>query len=177
MIDVKQIGKPKNGGGGSSVVSGGGYVGGVAEEAKHAAKADKATFAEQAEYANRSGYASRSAYADLAYDLAEDSPATKRFLSRIADDVAEGRITFQKGLEAAARSSFAAGLEAAAESLFSGGAVFGKDGFASGLTGYGAKIGADGNGEMRGLTVEEDSPFESKEELLYLIRQSNAILF
>ena len=31
--------------------------------------------------------------------------------------------------------------------------------------------------EMRGLKVEEDSPFESKEELLYLIRQSNAILF
>ena len=155
MIDVKQIGKPKNGGGGVSVSSGGGYVGGVAEEAKHAAKADKATFAEQAEYANRSGYASRSAYADLAYDLAEDSPATKRFLSRIADDVAEGRITFQKGLEAAARSSFAAGLEAAAESLFSGGAVFGKDGFASGMTGYGAKIGADGNGEMRGLTLWE----------------------
>lgn len=31
--------------------------------------------------------------------------------------------------------------------------------------------------EMRGLTVEEDSPFESQEELLYLIRQSNAILF
>lgn len=155
MIDVKQIGKPKNGGGGSSVVSGGGYVSGVAEEAKHAAKADKAVFAEQAEYANRSGYASRSAYADLAYDLAEDSPANDRFLSRIKDDVAKGRITFQKGLEAASRSSFAAGLEAAAESLFSGGAVFGKDGFASGLTGYGAKIGADGNGEMRGLTLWE----------------------
>ena len=31
--------------------------------------------------------------------------------------------------------------------------------------------------EMRGLTVEEESPFESKEELLYLICQSNAILF
>ena len=143
MIDIKIISKPKTSSSGVVTVSGGGYAGGVAKEAKHAAKADKATFAEQAEYANRSGYASRSAYADLAYDLAEDSPAAKRFLSRIADDVAEGRITFQKG------------LEAVAEGLFSSGAVFGVDGFASGLTGFGAKIGADGNGEMRGLTLWE----------------------
>lgn len=80
MIDVKQIGKPKNGGGGVSVSSGGGYVGGVAEEAKHAAKADKATFAEQAEYANRSGYASRSAYADMAYDWTKTARRQSVFL-------------------------------------------------------------------------------------------------
>lgn len=35
------------------------------------------------------------------------------------------------------------------------GAVFGKDGFASGLTGFGAKIDKDGNGEMRGLRLWE----------------------
>lgn len=35
------------------------------------------------------------------------------------------------------------------------GAVFGKDGFASGLTGIGAKIDKDGNGEMRGLRLWE----------------------
>ena len=40
-------------------------------------------------------------------------------------------------------------------SLF-GGAVFGKDGFAEGLTGFGAKIGADGRGEMRSLKVWEE---------------------
>lgn len=34
-----------------------------------------------------------------------------------------------------------------------GGAVFGKDGFAEGLTGFGAKIDADGRGEMRSLKV------------------------
>ena len=40
----------------------------------------------------------KAGYADLAYDLAEDSPVAKRFLSRIADDIAEGKITFQQGL-------------------------------------------------------------------------------
>ena len=38
---------------------------------------------------------------------------------------------------------------------FLGGAVFGKNGFASGLTGFGAKIDKDGNGEMRGLRLWE----------------------
>lgn len=37
-----------------------------------------------------------------------------------------------------------------------GGAVFGKDGFAEGLTGFGAKIDADGRGEMRSLKVWEE---------------------
>lgn len=40
--------------------------------------------------------------------------------------------------------------------LFRKGAVFGKDGFAEGLTGFGAKIGADGRGEMRSLKVWEE---------------------
>lgn len=40
--------------------------------------------------------------------------------------------------------------------LFREGAVFGKDGFAEGLTGFGAKIGEDGRGEMRSLKVWED---------------------
>lgn len=39
-------------------------------------------------------------------------------------------------------------------SLF-GGAIFGKNGFASGLTGFGAKIDDKGYGEMRGLTLWE----------------------
>lgn len=40
--------------------------------------------------------------------------------------------------------------------LFREGAVFGKDGFAEGLTGFGAKIGEDGRGEMRSLKVWEE---------------------
>lgn len=38
---------------------------------------------------------------------------------------------------------------------FLAGAVFGKEGFASGLTGFGAKIDENGNGEMRGLRLWE----------------------
>lgn len=99
MIDVIQIGKPKETGtGGSGTTSrAGAYLGGTVDEARHAAKADLATFAEQSDYANRAGYASRSAYADIAGDLAEDSPAFTKFLSRLVADIAEGHITFQSG--------------------------------------------------------------------------------
>lgn len=45
--------------------------------------------------------------------------------------------------------------EAYALITFLEGAVFGKDGFASGLAGFGAKIDGNGNGEMRGLTLWE----------------------
>ena len=53
----------------------------------------------------------------------------ERALSRLTDDQAHGLITFLSG------------------------AVFGKDGFASGLTGFGAKIDEYGNGEMESLFV------------------------
>ena len=42
----------------------------------------------------------KAGYADEAYDLSPNSPANSRFLSKIADDVAAGRITFQQGLTA-----------------------------------------------------------------------------
>lgn len=42
----------------------------------------------------------KAGYADMAYDLSPNSPANARFLSKIADDVATGRITFQQGLTA-----------------------------------------------------------------------------
>ena len=42
----------------------------------------------------------KAGYADEAYDLSPNSPANARFLSKIADDVAAGRITFQQGLTA-----------------------------------------------------------------------------
>ena len=53
----------------------------------------------------------------------------EKALSRLAADQAHGLITFLQG------------------------AIFGKDGFASGLTGFGAKIDADGNGELENLFV------------------------
>lgn len=42
----------------------------------------------------------KAGYADEAYDLSPNSPANARFLSKIADDVAAGRITFAQGLTA-----------------------------------------------------------------------------
>lgn len=40
----------------------------------------------------------KAGYADSAYELSPDSPTRNEFLSRIAADVAQGRITFQAGL-------------------------------------------------------------------------------
>ena len=42
----------------------------------------------------------KAGYADMAYDLTDDSPVNNRFLSRLTDDIAAGRITFQQGLTA-----------------------------------------------------------------------------
>lgn len=48
----------------------------------------------------------KAGYADEAYDLSPNSPANARFLSKIADDVAAGRITFSQGLIALGVSVF-----------------------------------------------------------------------
>ena len=53
------------------------------------------------------------------------------FLSKNKEDSTEFLITFLKGI------------------------VFGKDGFASGMAGFGGKLGENGYGEMRGLTLWE----------------------
>ena len=151
MIGVKIISKPKSGGGG--VVSGG-VVRGTVDEAKHAATADKASFADKAANAE---YAERAAYADLAYDLAEDSPAAKRFLSRIADDVAEGRITFNQGLTAL-------GL-----AIFKTGAEFGEF-IRSMYAGKGAGIDENGNAEFESVRVR--SYFEAME---FIVNRLTAI--
>ncbi len=112
MIDVKQIAKPRNSGSSGTSTGSSGYSGvsKTADEAKHAAKADLAVYAEQAEYADRAGYASRAAYSDVAEDVVEDSPINDRFLSKIADDVANGRITFNEGLTALGLATFNEGL-------------------------------------------------------------------
>lgn len=90
----------------------------------------------------------KAGYADLAFDLTEDSPAAKRFLSRIADDIAEGHITFNEGLTAI-------GL-----AIFRDGAHFGE--FIKSLyAGKGAGIDKDGNAEFE--TVRVRSYFEAME--------------
>lgn len=82
----------------------------------------------------------KAGYADLAYDLAENSPAAKRFLSRIADDIAEGKITFQQGLTAIGIA------------VFKGEAHFGT--FVKSLyAGSGAGIDPQGNAEFESVRV------------------------
>lgn len=82
----------------------------------------------------------KAGYADMAGDLDPNSPAAKRFLSRIADDIAEGHITFQQGLAAI-------GL-----SIFRGGAEYGT--FIKSLyAGTGAGIDEHGNAEFESVRV------------------------
>lgn len=93
----------------------------------------------------------KAGYADLAYDLAENSPAAKRFLSRIADDIAEGKITFQQGLTAIGIA------------IFKGEAHFGT--FVKSLyAGSGAGIDPQGNAEFESVRVR--SYFEAVELII-----------
>lgn len=151
MIDVKQIAKPKNSGSGGGSTSSSTYISKAVEEAKHAAKADKATYAEQAQYATKAGQAARAAYADMAWDLDADSPVREQFLSRVAADIAEGYITFNQGLAALGLATF------------KDGAHFGE--FVKSLyAGTGAGIDEKGNAEVESLRVR--SYFECLELII-----------
>ena len=82
----------------------------------------------------------KAGYADIANDLTEDSPVRQQFLSRIADDVAQGKITFEQGL-------IAVGMV-----IFQDGAEFGE--FVKSLyAGKGAGIDKDGNAEFESVRV------------------------
>lgn len=85
----------------------------------------------------KAGYADKAGVADKAKELTEDSPVFQRFLSRLADDVAKGFITFKEGLKALKKS------------IFGGGAEFGE--YAEGQTG--GKVDAEGNAEVKSLRV------------------------
>ena len=99
MIDVKLIAKPKGAQGGTATGSGGSAQSvSVADEAKHAAKADLAQRAQQADYADKAGTASRAMTADKAGDVADDSPVYDRFLRKDTPDAANAAITFLQGL-------------------------------------------------------------------------------
>lgn len=144
MIDVKLIKKPKSRAasssrGGGIATNGNGYsTGDVAREAMHAARADLAVKAESADIAAEAIRAREADHATSAADLDSDSPALKKFLSRIADDIAEGRITFAQGLRAVGAS------------VFEDGATFG-DFVKSLYAGKGAAIDKDGNGEFESV--------------------------
>ncbi len=155
MIDVKLIKKPKNYGASSEsgiATNGNGYVtGGVTKEAAHAARADVAGYADVAGTSKEAQHAIEADHAATAFDLDSDSPARKQFLSRIADDVAEGRITFKEGLAALALA------------VFKDGAHFG-DFVKSMYAGKGAGIDKDGNSEFESVRVR--SYFEAMEYIV-----------
>lgn len=155
MIDVKLIKKPKNNGTSNDsgiATNGNGYnTGGIVKEAMHAARADYSERAGIAEKANEAIHAQESDHAKSTFDLDPDSPARRQFLSRIADDIAEGRITFQQGLTAL-------GL-----AIFRDGAHFGE--FVKSLyAGKGAGIDKDGNAEFE--TVRVRSYLEAMEYIV-----------
>lgn len=81
----------------------------------------------------KAGYADR---AGVAHDLDPDSPVRDQFLSKLADDVAAGHITFEKGLTALLLA------------YFQDGAHFGN--FVQGLAG--AMIDRAGNAEFESIT-------------------------
>ena len=82
----------------------------------------------------------KAGYADVAHDLTPDSPVRQQFLSRIADDVAQGKITFEQGL-------IAVGM-----AIFQDGAEFGE--FVKSLyAGKGAGIDKNGNAEFESVRV------------------------
>lgn len=93
----------------------------------------------------------KAGFADMAYDLTEDSPVREQFLSRLADDVAKGNLTFEKMLTVL-------GL-----SVFKGGAQFGE--FIKSLyAGKGAGIDELGNAEFESVRVR--SYFECMELII-----------
>lgn len=82
----------------------------------------------------------KAGFADFAQDLTPDSPVRQQFLSRIADDVAQGKITFEQGL-------IAVGM-----AIFQDGAEFGE--FVKSLyAGKGAGIDKNGNAEFESVRV------------------------
>lgn len=99
----------------------------------------------------------KAGYADVAKDLSEDSPIREQFLSRLADDVAKGNLTFEKMLTVL-------GL-----SIFKSGAQFGE--FVQSLyAGKGAGIDQLGNAEFESVRVR--SYFEAME---FIVNRLSAI--
>lgn len=179
MIDVKLIAKAKTAAeGGSGTVSGGGSVSAVAEEAKHAVKADiaeqaawadKAGYATKAAWADETGKASRAAYAEKAdeavhavsADEADKAKEAERAAyADVANDLTEDSPVNDRFLSAVADDiahgaiSFEEGLTAVKKALLKGGAEFG--GYEAGdlwTGGKGAAVDKDGNMEVESLRV------------------------
>ena len=164
LIDVKIIKKPKAKAAAatSGIATGGnGYLPGASQrEVERALTADRAKEADHAKNADRATLANRALEADhaaSAKDLDEDSPVREEFLSRIADDIAAGLITFEQGLIAVGGA------------IFKNGAEFGD--FISSLhLGTGAGVDKKGNAEFQSVRVR--GFFEALE---YIVNRLQAI--
>lgn len=64
----------------------------------------------------------KAGYADEAYDLSNDSPVLKKFLSKLYDDTAQGLVTFAKGLVSEAAATFNAAVRILSNLFVSGNA-------------------------------------------------------
>lgn len=179
MIDVKLIAKAKKTAeSGSGTTTGGGSVGSVAEEAKHAVKADtaeqaawaeKAGYATKAAWADETGKASRAAEADHAVKADEATHAAEADKAKeaerasyadVANDLTEDSPVNDRFLSAVADDiahgaiTFEEGLTAVKTALLKGGAEFG--GYEAGdlwTGGKGAAVDKDGNMEVESLRV------------------------
>lgn len=94
----------------------------------------------------------KAGYADVAKDLSEDSPIRKQFLSRLADDVAKGNITFEQAIKVLGMAFFERTIKVLGMASFDGGAEFGEF-FKSLYAGTGAGIDANGNAEFESVRV------------------------
>lgn len=186
MIDVKIIAKAKSSdsGGTGTTISGGGMVDGVAEEAKHAVKADLAV---SADYADKAGYATKSAWAggadkagkatraeyateaehaakaDESEHAAEAEHAAKAEYAEMANDLTEDSPANARFLSALEDDTAQGHITFETEATLKGGATFGE--YMSSLTtGTGAGIDAKGNAEVESLRVR--SYFECLELLV-----------
>lgn len=94
----------------------------------------------------------KAGYADVAKDLAEDSPIREMFLSRLADDVAKGNITFEQAIKVLGLASFDSDVKIRGLLRLLSGAQ--SDDFIDSLTaGSGWRIDKDGNVQVESIEV------------------------
>lgn len=140
MIDIKILAKAKTGQGNSTASRGITTTSGTSGDVKHATKADIATIAKNldpssTDWATIKNIAEQYGLSEEKFQEYLDQYGGERFLSKVTEDVAAGRITFEQGLTSV--------LEA----------VFGD--YARGQEGNtGAKITPDGTGDFVDLIVK-----------------------
>ena len=94
----------------------------------------------------------KAGYADVAKDLADDSPIREMFLSRLADDVAKGNITFEQAIKVLGLASFDSDVKIRGLLRLLSGAQS-DDFIDSMIAGSGWRIDKDGNVQVESIEV------------------------